>query len=558
MKAFIRNTLLMLVPAISLAQVPVDDDGNVIGTYESQADITPITDDGIPRLSQTQLQELVGPIALYPDDLLAIVLPAAAYPLQIVEAARFLTALESDPSLTPDPDWDDSIVALTNYPEVVELLNDDLEWTLRLGEAVIAQQADVVSAVEAFRDRAYAAGNLKSDEYQTVSNDDDVIHISPVAEDVIYVPYYEPAEVVYYSPRPVYYYHPRPYPVYYYPYAANHYFDRGYFWGVTTAFSIGWYSDSLHVYHHSYRGHPYYGRSYWNNWWYRSPSISVYNNTYISNTNVRNNHRYRGDHWRARDTRREYVRREGYARSERRNPQRVASKERQYEPISFRERDSRAVANTRAIAPSGTTRDSRRQGAVNSPRSTRSERSTRTERADRNEHREEIAFRPRDTRQQRPVATTRDSRRQGPAQVQSSRRTQETGRTQQAKRTQDTRRTQESNRAPNVRRTQESYRAPDVHRTQETRRQQPAVRSQDTRRTTPAPQARQQTRQQAPAQVQRAPARQESRRPQPKPRAQASRSSEPRQQSSSGSSSSSKQRSNSRENRSSRSRDRGH
>ncbi|NCF74371.1 MAG: DUF3300 domain-containing protein [Gammaproteobacteria bacterium] len=114
MKALIATAMFILVPAVSMAQVPVDDDGNVIGSYESSAEIMPIGEDGIPRLSHTDLQELVGPIALYPDDLLAIVLPASAYPLQVVEAARFLEALESDPTLQPDPDWDDSIVALIN------------------------------------------------------------------------------------------------------------------------------------------------------------------------------------------------------------------------------------------------------------------------------------------------------------------------------------------------------------------------------------------------------------------------------------------------------------
>jgi len=345
MKTQLATVMLFLLPAVSTAQVPVDDDGNMIGNYESQAEVMPIGEDGIPRLSHTDLQELVGPIALYPDDLLAIVLPAAAYPLQVVEAARFLEALETDPTLQPDPDWDDSIIALINYPEVVDLLNEDLDWTWRLGESVVAQQTDVITAVESFRDRAYAAGNLNSDEYQTVSNDEGIISISPTADDVIYVPYYEPASVVYYQPRPAYYYHPQPHPVYYYPYAANHHFDRGFFWGVTTAFSIGWYTDSLNVYHHSYRGHPYYGRTYWNDGWYRQPSINVYNTTYVNHTNVVVNQHSDGDHWRARDNRREYVRREGYAQAEERPSHRRVAKERKYEPITFRERESRAVSS---------------------------------------------------------------------------------------------------------------------------------------------------------------------------------------------------------------------
>ena len=379
-----RIVLLLLLPAISLAQVPVDDSGKVIGSYESQA----------------ELQELVGPIALYPDDLLAIVLPAAAYPLQIVEAARFLEALESDPTLKPNDDWDDSIVALLNYPEVVELLNDDLDWTLRLGEAVVVQQTDVVDAVEGFRDRAYVAGNLKSDEYQTVSrDDDDVIYISPVEEDVIYVPYYEPAQVVYYQPAPVYHYYPRSYPVYYYPYAAGHYFNHGYFWGVTTAFTIGWMTDSLHVYHHSYYGHPYYGHSYPNNWWYRSPSINVYNTTYVNHSNVYANQYSHGDRWRPRETRRAYTRREGYARYDYQTVQRTAHKERQYEPIAFRERDART--------PQRSVNKERRNEPI-----TFRERDAQTSQRTRDTRRHEPTRQSNNTRRQEPVTQARNTRRE--------------------------------------------------------------------------------------------------------------------------------------------------
>jgi len=296
------------VPFAAFGQVPVDDNGKAIGDFERASATADTGNEDIPLLGATELEELVGPIALYPDDLLAIVLPASAYPLQIIEAGRFLEELENDSSLEPDPEWDDSVVALLNYPEVIELLNEDIDWTWRLGEAVVAQQGDVVLAIESFRDRAYAAGNLHSDDYQTVERNDGVIEITPVAEDVIYVPYYEPERVVVYQPRPVYYYYPRAYPVYYYPYPSSYYFDNGFFWGVTTAFTIGWISDSLHVYHHSYRGHPYYGFRYRDYWWYRRPSISVYNTTYVRNTNVTVNHYYNGDRWRPRNDRRNYVR----------------------------------------------------------------------------------------------------------------------------------------------------------------------------------------------------------------------------------------------------------
>jgi len=287
------------------AQVPVDDSGAPLATYEPMDEGVTAGNDQIPLLTKTQLQDLVGPVALYPDDLLAVVLPASTFPLQLVEAQRFLEALEEDPSLSPDEDWDDSIIAILNYPEVVELLNEDLDWTWQLGEAVVAQQEDVVAAVESFRDRAYAAGNLRSDSHQTVAHSEGTIEITPVAEDVIYVPYYEPESVVVYQPRPVYYYYPRAYPVYYYPYPDsyefNRAFNRGFFWGVTTAYSVGWLTDSVHVLHHSYHGHPYYGHRYWHGWSYRRPSVHVHNNYYTSSSRTVSRHRYsRGDYWRPR------------------------------------------------------------------------------------------------------------------------------------------------------------------------------------------------------------------------------------------------------------------
>ncbi|HEX5789117.1 MAG TPA: DUF3300 domain-containing protein, partial [Woeseiaceae bacterium] len=212
----------------------------------------------------------------------------------------FLEDLEADPSLKPDEDWDDAIVALVNYPEVVEMMNDDLDWTWQLGEAVVAQQSDVIAAIATFRDKAHAAGNLKSDDRQMVTrNDEDVIEIEPVSEEVIFVPYYEPTRVVVYQPQPVYYYYPRAYPVYYYPYPAWHSFSHGYFWGVTTAFTIGWNAHCLNVYHPTFYGHPYYGYSYHNAWWYRRPSVTVYNNYYYDQRVVRNRYE-QGDQWRPR------------------------------------------------------------------------------------------------------------------------------------------------------------------------------------------------------------------------------------------------------------------
>ena len=226
---------------------------------EAMAGVGP---DQVKPFTTEELEDLVAPVALYPDELLAIVLPATAYPLQIVLAARFLEQLENDDSLQPDEAWDESVVALLNYPEVIDLLNNDLEWTWQLGEAVLNQETEVIEAVEAFRDRAVLAGNLKTDEHQIVNNEDGTIEITPADPEVIYVPYYEPERVVVYQTYPVYYYYPEPYPVYYYPYPVGHHFSSGFFWGITTAFTIGWHSNHLNVHRWDYYSHPYYGHNY--------------------------------------------------------------------------------------------------------------------------------------------------------------------------------------------------------------------------------------------------------------------------------------------------------
>lgn len=208
-------------------------------------------------LDSKQLEELLGPVALYPDDLLAIVLPASTFPLQIVQAARFRART---PDAKPDEKWDDSVVALLNYPEVLKKLNDDLDWTWRLGEAVINQQPDVLAAIAGFRERAQLAGNLKSDDKQVVEVREKIVYIRPVNERVIYVPYYDPWEVTTYRTRSVYHYYPDPYPVYYYPYDYGYRFPQDGFWGVSTWYNIGWSNRHLHSLPYDYRYHPYYGR----------------------------------------------------------------------------------------------------------------------------------------------------------------------------------------------------------------------------------------------------------------------------------------------------------
>ncbi len=191
--------------------------------------------------SDAELEELVGPIALYPDELLAVVLPASTYPLQIVQGARFLEKRKADPELEPDEEWDPSVLGLLNYPEVVDLMNQDLNWTWELGEAVTHQQADVMDAIQRFRAKVDEAGNLESNDKVTVvketEEEQQIIVIESASPEVIYVPTYQPSTVVVYQTAPYPYYYSQPYPYYYNPAAV---FWTGLFVGAAVGWGLSW------------------------------------------------------------------------------------------------------------------------------------------------------------------------------------------------------------------------------------------------------------------------------------------------------------------------------
>lgn len=209
-----------------------------------------------------ELEALVGPVALYPDELLAVVLAAATRPNEVAQAARYSDAIEAGEDAAPDPEWHESVVALLNYPEALARLDADLEWTATLGAAVTQGQRDVLAAVNRFRRKAYAAGNLASDHRQRIEADQHYVRIRAADPAVIYVPYYRPALVHHPQLRPVLHYHTRPCPVYYYPYPAGHYLASQRFWGLTGAFGIAWQQGSLYFLGVDHRLHPYYGREY--------------------------------------------------------------------------------------------------------------------------------------------------------------------------------------------------------------------------------------------------------------------------------------------------------
>jgi hypothetical protein len=144
-----------------------------------------------------QLQQLVAPIALYPDSLVAQILAASTFPEQVVEADRWLQAhpdLKGDAlgqAIDPQP-WDPSVKALTAFPSVLGNMDKNLGWTSSLGDAYYNQQQDVMNAVQVMRQRAQAAGNLRSTPQQNVEDQDSTITIQPTNTEVVYVPAYDP------------------------------------------------------------------------------------------------------------------------------------------------------------------------------------------------------------------------------------------------------------------------------------------------------------------------------------------------------------------------------
>jgi len=171
-------------------------------------------------LAAGELDALVAPIALYPDNLLSQVLMASTFPLEVVHAERWLKA---NKKLTGDrledavakQEWDDSIKSLVATPSVLEMMSTKLDWTQKLGNAVVGQQPDVMDAIQRLRAKAQANNKLKSTKEQKVtvtqSSGKQIIAIAPTDPNTMYVPYYDPAVVYGSWPYPAY-------PPYYWPY----------------------------------------------------------------------------------------------------------------------------------------------------------------------------------------------------------------------------------------------------------------------------------------------------------------------------------------------------
>jgi hypothetical protein len=187
----------ILVPLMSLGLLFAIWPQNLPAYRGAQATQAPAQAPPYAQQTPEQMQQLVAPIALYPDSLVAQILAASTFPEQVVEADRWVQAhpdLKGDAlgQAVDQQPWDPSVKALTAFPSVLGNMDKNLSWTSSLGDAYYNQQQAVMDAVQVMRQRAQQAGNLKTSPQQTVTDQGSTVTIAPVNPDVVYVPAYDP------------------------------------------------------------------------------------------------------------------------------------------------------------------------------------------------------------------------------------------------------------------------------------------------------------------------------------------------------------------------------
>jgi hypothetical protein len=216
----------------------------VLGQQADQQNAAPAAE--APKIPSDQLDSLVAPIALYPDPLLAQTLAASTYPLEVIQLQQWMEKNKAlkDKALADSVEkqnWDPSVQAMAAFPDVVKRLAENIQWTSDLGNAFLAQQSDVMDAVQRMRAKAQGTGNLKTSKEQKVETktveSKQVIVIEQADPKVIYVPTYNPT-VVYGAP--VYPYPPIVYPPYYGALAFGAGFALGAAWGGGWGWGCGW------------------------------------------------------------------------------------------------------------------------------------------------------------------------------------------------------------------------------------------------------------------------------------------------------------------------------
>jgi hypothetical protein len=201
--------------------------------------------------SRQELEQMLAPIALYPDAMLSQILMASTYPLEVVQAARWS---REHPSLAGDDaakavqreSWDPSVKSLVALPQVLGMLDQNIGWMERLGDAVIGQQAQVTQTVQSLRQRAQASGNLASNDHVQVEQQGGDIALQPADPQEVSVPYYDPSSVYGQWTSPQY-----P-PAYLAPPPADYYVQTapGFYWGPAVLISAGFFFGGIDWHHH--------------------------------------------------------------------------------------------------------------------------------------------------------------------------------------------------------------------------------------------------------------------------------------------------------------------
>ena len=269
---------ILVVPALAFALIAAS--ANAQPDPSSVASAPPPS--APAQRSAADLEKLAAPIALYPDALIATILPAAAYPLEIVQAARFVADTNNLAKLDAQP-WDENVKAVAAVPAAIQKLNDDLPWTISLGEAFIAQPKELMDTIQNLRAKAQSLGTLKTTPQQVVivtnyvvvqTNitqvvmvTNQVVQIQSANPQVIYVPAYDPWYVYY--PPPVYYVGPPPVVT----------FAVGVTVGLIIANNCDWHGGGIYVGHH--------GAVVWGGGGYHHSDVDIDINR---NVNINNNH----------------------------------------------------------------------------------------------------------------------------------------------------------------------------------------------------------------------------------------------------------------------------
>jgi Protein of unknown function (DUF3300) len=225
-------SLMMISAGIAIAQnTPQDNSDQTVETV---------------TFSEQEIDQMLAPIALYPDTVLAHILIAATYPLEVVQAARWTERhpnIEGDDALNAveEEDWDPSVKALVPFPELIQRMSEELDWTQRLGDAFLDDEEIITSRIQNLRQKAYAEGSLDSLEHLKVVKEQETIVIEPTVREVVYVPYYDTRYVYgswwWNAYPPVHWYNP-------------HHSYASFYWGPRVYLTGGFFFSGFHWHNH--------------------------------------------------------------------------------------------------------------------------------------------------------------------------------------------------------------------------------------------------------------------------------------------------------------------